>query len=186
MDPIVEQTKQKMQKVLDVLRTDLSTVRTGRAAPSLVENITINAYGGTQKLKIMELATVGTSDPQTLVLTPFDNSIIGEIQKGIAEANVGLNPTIDGVLIRISIPPLSEERRQQLIHLMKQKLENGRIMVRQVRHEAMAEIKKQLNDKSISEDDVLRLEKETQRLTDETIGEIESFGKRKEEELLQI
>lgn len=186
MDPIVNQTKQKMTKVLEVLKTDLSTVRTGRAAPSLVENITISAYGGTQRLKVMELATVGTSDPQTLVITPFDNSIIGEIQKGIIEANVGLNPTIDGILIRISIPPLSEERREQLIHLMKQKLENGRIMVRQVRQETMQEIKKQLNDKLISEDDLMRLEKETQKATDDMISEIENLGKRKEEELLQI
>lgn len=186
MDPIVNQTKQRMAKVLEVLKTDLSTVRTGRAAPSLVENITINAYGGTQRLKVMELATVGTSDPQTLVITPFDNSIIGEIQKGITEANVGLNPVIDGILIRISVPPLSEERRQQLIHLMKQKLENGKIMVRQVRQETMQEIKKQFNDKAISEDDLMRLEKETQKATDDMISEIENLGKRKEEELLQI
>jgi len=183
---LLSETQQKMNKILDVLRTDLSTVRTGRAAPSLVENIVINAYGGTQRLRVMELATIGSSDPQTLVVAPFDNSIIGEIQKGIAQANVGLNPVIDGQLIRIPIPRLSEERRQELIHLMKQKLENGRIMVRQVRHEAMSDIKKGQNDKSISEDEADRSEKEVQKLTDELIGEIEGMGKKKEEELLQI
>ncbi len=183
MDELIQDARIKMQKILDVLRTDLSTVRTGRAAPSLVENIVINAYGGTQRLRVMELATIGSSDPQTLVVTPFDNSITSEIQKGITEANVGLNPVIDGQFIRISIPRLSEERRQELIHLMKQKLENGRIMIRQARHEAMSDIKKQ---KEISEDEVSRLEKETQKLTDELMEEIETMGKKKEEELLQI
>src|SRR3989344_9452356 len=108
MDQLIADTRIKMGKILDVLRTDLSTVRTGRAAPSIVENIVINAYGGSQRLRVMELATIGSSDPQTLVITPFDNSIIGEIQKGILEANVGLNPVIDGQVIRISIPRLSE------------------------------------------------------------------------------
>lgn len=186
MNSIISNLKQQMQKVLEVLKTDLATVRTGRATPSLVENITINAYGGTQRLKVMELATISASDNQTLVITPFDNSIIGEIQKGIHEANVGLNPIIDGVVVRISIPPLSEERRQQLIHLMKQKLEGGKIQVRQVRHEAMTEIKKQSNDKIISEDEMVSLEKETQKETDKIVEEIEVLGKKKEEELMQI
>ncbi len=175
--------KQKMQKVLEVLRTDLATVRVGRAAPSLVENIVINAYGGAQKLRVLELATIGTSDSQTLLITPFDASIIGEIQKGIQEANVGLTPTIDGNVIRISIPPLSEERRVELIKLMHQKLESGRIMIRQARHEAMIEIKKEFNSE---EDEIMRLEKEIQRLTDEIVGEIEAIGKKKEEELTRI
>lgn len=186
MESLVSDVRQKMQKVLEVIKTDFSTVRTGRAAPSLVEHIAINAYGGTQKLKVMELATIHSSDPQTLIITPFDASIIGEIQKGIMEANVGLTPSIDSQVIRISIPPLSEERRQQLIHLMKQKLEGGRIQIRQVRHEAMAEIKKQSNDKIISEDEVTHLEKEIQKLTDDVMGEIEGIGKKKEEDLLQI
>lgn len=184
MDP--EVTHQKMQKVLDVLHGDLATVRTGRAAPSLVENIVISVYGGTTKLRVLELATIATSDPQTLTVTPFDGSIIGEIQKGILEADTGLNPTIDGQLIRINIPQLSEERRQELIKLMHQKLENGKIMVRQVRHEAMDEIKKQYNDKAIGEDDMIRFEKETQKVTDDIMGQIDEMGKKKEEELLQI
>jgi ribosome recycling factor len=182
MDNIVNEARSKMQKVLEVLRNDLATVRTGRAAPSLVENIVISAYGGTQKLKVVELATISTSDSQTIVITPFDSSIIGEIQKGISDAQTGLNPVIDGQLIRISIPQLSEERRKELIHLMRQKLENGRIMARQIRHEAMSDIKKQ----SFSEDEDSRLEKEVQKLTDDIITDIESLGKKKEEELTQI
>ncbi|MGH7246071.1 MAG: ribosome recycling factor [Candidatus Levyibacteriota bacterium] len=183
MDPIAQETKVRMDKVLQLLQQDLGTIRTGRAAPSLVENIVVAVYGGSTKLKVMELATVAASDTQTLVITPFDNSIIGELQKGISEANVGLNPVIDTPVIRISIPPLSEERRQELIHLMKQKLENGKVMLRQARQEAMNEIKK---DEALSEDDVTRLEKEVQHVTDEYMIHVENLGKQKETELMQI
>ncbi len=182
MEEIIQETKQKMQKALEVLRNDLATIRTGKATPSLVENVMINAYGGTAKMRVMELATISASDSHTITLTPFDQSIIGEIQKGIMEANVGLTPTINGEHIRISIPPLSQERREELIHLMKQKLENGHIMVRQIRHDAMNDIKKEEG----SEDESKRLEKEVQKLTDEMTGEIDFLGKKKEEELLQI
>lgn len=174
--------KQRMYKALEVLKNDMATIRTGRAMPSLVETISVMVYGGTTRMKIMELATISASDPQTLLLTPFDPSVLGEIQKGIMEANVGLTPTTDGNNIRIAIPSLSQERREQLIHLMKQKLENGRVMVRQVRHEAMHEIKKL----EASEDEIRKLEKETQEITDNVISEIDSLGKKKEEELLQI
>jgi len=183
MDPIIQSTSQNMSKVLDVIKSDIATVRTGRATPSLVENIVISAYGGSAKLKVMELATIGASDPQTLVITPFDNSTIHEIEKGIQEANTGLNPVVDSPVIRISIPPLSKERREELIHLMKQKLENGKIMIRQNRQEAMNEVKK---DEGLSEDDTRRLEKEIQRVTDEFMGQIDGMGKKKEEELLQM
>lgn len=181
---IVSETKQKMQKVLEVLKADLSTVRTGRAAPSLVENISVLVYGGSTRMKIMELATIHSSDPQTILITPFDASIAGEIQKGILEANVGLTPSSDGQSLRISIPPLSEERRQQLIKLMHQKLENGRVMVRQARHDALNDLKKQTE--GMSEDEVDRIEKEIQKVTDDLTSEIDMIGKKKEDELLQI
>ena len=183
MDPLVTTIKQRIDKVLDILKNDLGTIRTGRAAPSLVENIVIIAYGGTAKLKVMELATIGTTDAQTIVLTPFDPSIANEIRKGITEANVGLNPIVDGPLIRISIPPLSQERREELIKAMKHKLENGRIMIRQARHDAMEQIKKEYEGR---EDDIKRLEKDTQRLIDETMVTVDDLGKQKEAELLQI
>lgn len=186
MDDLITQTREQMQKVLNLLRDDLATVRTGRAAPSLVENIVISAYSGSARLKVMELATITAVDTQTLAVTPFDGSIIGEIQKGIIESGSGLNPVIDGQLIRIAIPMLSEERRQELIKLMKQKLENGKIMVRQARHEAMEEVKKSYNDKAIGEDELSRLEKEIQRATDDTSSQIDEMGKRKEGELMQI
>jgi ribosome recycling factor len=183
MDPFVANTKKRIDKVLDILKGDLATIRTGRATPSLVENIVINAYGGSAKLKVMELATIGSTDAKTLVVTPFDMATINEIQKGIESANVGFHPSIDGNLLRISIPPLSQDRREELIKAMKHKLENGKVMVRQVRHDAMEEIKKEHEG---VEDDIKRLEKDVQRVVDETIVEIESIGKQKETELLQI
>lgn len=176
------QLKQNIQKVMEVMKSDLGTIRTGRATPALVENIVINAYGGTAKLRVMELATVGVSDSQTVVITPFDQSIIGEIQKGIQDANVGLNPSVDGIVLRITLPPLSQERREELSKLMRHKLENGRIMVRQVRHDAMDQIKKM----ELPEDDEARWEKDVQKQIDEAISTIESMGKQKEDELMQI
>jgi ribosome recycling factor len=178
--------KQNMQKVVDVIKVDLGTVRTGRAAPSLVENVVIHAYGGTQNLKVIELAQIAAQDSQTLVITPYDSSIIGEISKGLMEGNIGLTPVIDGQIIRISIPALTEERRQQLVDLVNQKLEGGKVQIRQVRHEAMNDVKKQLNDKTISEDEMFHAEKEVQKLTDDTISELELLGKKKEEELMAI
>ena len=183
MDPLATATKQRIKKVLDVLNNDLATVQTGRATPALVENIVISAYGGTAKLKVMELATVHASDSQTLLLTPFDPSIANDIQKGIMEANVGLNPSTDGNLLRISIPPLSQERREELIKAMKHKIENGKIMVRQVRHDAMDDSKKEYEGR---EDDIKRLEKEVQKIIDDTMVTIDDWGRQKEQELLKI
>jgi ribosome recycling factor len=184
MDPnLINDTKQKMLKVPDILKADLSTIRTGRAAPSLVENIVVSVYGGTTKLKVIELASVTASDSQTIVITPFDGSIIGEIRKGIEVANLGLNPVIDGQVVRISIPPLSQERREELVHLVNQKLEGGKIQVRQMRHEAMQELKK---EEGISEDQIELQEKEIQKLTDEVIELIDQLGEKKKEELMQV
>lgn len=183
MDPVATDASSKMQKVLDVVKHDLASVRTGRATPSLVENIVINAYGGSAKLKVIELATIAAQDTQTLLITPFDHATMHEIEKGIQEANIGLNPVVDSTAIRINLPPLSTERRQELIHLMKQKLENGKVLIRQARQEAMSAIK---NDKELSEDDIMRLEKEVQVVTDKFVAQVDSLGKQKEEELMQI
>ena len=182
----INELKGKMLKAIEVLKGDLGTIRTGRATPALVENITIHAYGGTQHLKVMELATIATTDHQTLVLTPFDQSIDGEIVKGIMETNVGLNPIIDGNVIRISIPSLSEERRAEFVKLMHQKLEGGKVMIRQIRHEVMADIRRKFLAKEMAEDEKTRLEKQIQELTDEMMAEIDVLGEQKEKELMQI
>lgn len=183
MDPIPQEATVQMQKVLDLLKHDLATIRTGRAAPSLVENIVVNAYEGSAKLKIIELATVAAQDTQTLTITPFDHATIHEIEKAIVAANIGVSPVIDSTIIRISLPPLSAERRQELIHLMRQKLENGKVLLRQARQDAMGELRK---DDSLSEDEMRRLEKEVQTVTDKFVAQVETLGKQKEEELLKI
>jgi len=190
MDNVVSEMRGKMQKALQVLQEDLSTVRTGRAMPSLVENVVVSVYqgppaGGT-RLKIKELATISASDPQTLVLNPFDPSIAAEIQKGIMEANIGLTPSSDGNVIRISIPSLSEERRRDLIKLMKQKLENGKISIRQIRQDARNIVRKKHNDKEISEEQMYRADQDIQKITDEVVLAVLEMGSKKEAELLQI
>ncbi len=178
--------RSKMQQVLDLITSDIGSIRTGRATPSLVEGLTIGAYGGTQKLKIVELASITSSDPQTLVIDPWDKSIIGEIRQGIMAANVGMNPMIDGEIIRISFPPLTTEDREKYVKLLSTKLESGRIMVRQVRAEGMHEIKKKFEDKELSEDEKFAQEKRLQELTDEFVGKIDETGEKKKQELLQI
>ncbi len=183
MDQIAQDSQKRIDKILNVVKTDLDTIRTGRATPALVENIVISAYEGSAQLKVMELATVAVTDSQTIVLTPFDPSVASEVVKGIEAANVGFTPIVDGNVIRISIPSLSQERREELIKAMKQKLENGKIMVRQARHEAMENIKKEYEGR---EDDITRAEKEIQKIVDETMEKIEEWGRQKEVELMQI
>ncbi|OGH25105.1 MAG: ribosome recycling factor [Candidatus Levybacteria bacterium RIFCSPLOWO2_01_FULL_39_24] len=186
MDDTVSQMRARMQKALMALQEDLSTVRTGRAMPSLVENVVVSVYAGAQRLRIKELATISASDPQTLVLQPFDGSITGEIQKGIMEANIGLTPSSDGNVIRISIPPLSQERRGELIKLMKQKLENGRIAIRQIRQDARNIVRKQHNNKEISEEQMYGIDQEIQKITDQIMLPVDEMGRKKEAELMQI
>lgn len=186
IDPITNHARDQMKKAIEVTRTDLSSIRSGRATPVLVENIVVSVYGGSQKLKIMELATITTMDAKSIVIAPFDSSITAEIERGLLEANTGFTPVVDGEIIRISLPPLSEERRQEYIKLARTKLEGGRIMVRQVRAEAMKDLKKLEADAQISEDERKHGEKMIQELTDEMVAEIDALGEKKEEELLQV
>jgi ribosome recycling factor len=178
--------KLKMQLAVDALANDIAGVRTGRATPSLVENIIVPAYGGTQRLRVMEVASITASDPTQIVISPWDKSIIGDIRKGIQEANIGMNPSIDGEVIRIIVPPLTTEDREKYVKIVSQKLEAGRISVRQVRGDEMHEIKKRFEAKEITEDDKRDYEKKLQDLTDLYIGKIEEAGEKKKAELLQI
>ena len=186
IEPILNETREKMRKALEVTSNDLASIRSGRANPALVENVVVSVYGGTQHLKIMELSTITTMDSRTIVISPFDPSIIAEIERGLMEANIGLTPVVDGEIIRISIPLLTEERRHEYIKLAKTKLEAGRIMVRQVLAEAMKDLKKMVADNAISEDEQKLGEKHVQELTDEMIAEIDRLGEKKETELLQV
>lgn len=184
MDPIVQNIKMRMDKAVEVMRDDFGTIRTGKANPSLVENVVIQAYGGSTPLKVLELATIHAQDPQTIVITPFDQTVIGEIESGITNANLGFNPVVDGQIIRISIPPLTQERREEFVKVIHQKAENGRIMVRQIRHEGMEEVEKKKDD--VSEDEIEREKKEIQKLTDEYMKKIDDLREEKEKELMTL
>ena len=186
MDNIVSAVRQNMQKAFSVLREDFATVRTGKASPSLVENIIINAYGGTQPLRVLELATIHIESNTTIVINPFDKSIISEIERGIANSNVGLNPILDREVLRINIPPLTEERREELVKLIKKKAEQGKVMLRQARHEGMEDVKKQAEGQGHSEDEVIRIEKEIQKLTDEFSEKVDLLASEKEKELMTL
>ena len=184
-DLFTARIKTSMQKALEVTKTDLGTIRTGRATPALVDHIEVIAYGS-QRMKVRELATVGVADAQTLVIHPFDPSTKDDIIKGIQEANTGLNPVSDGDVVRIAIPSLSAERRQEYIKLAHAKLEAGRVMIRQVRHEEMAKLKRAFEATELTEDEIKRQEKQIQEVTDEMIAEIDLLGDLKEKELMQI
>lgn len=176
----------RMTQVLNLVATDVACIRTGRARPGLVEDLAVSVYGGQQRLKINELATVTSPDAQTLVIDPWDKSIIGEIRQGIMAANIGFNPVIDGQLIRISVPPMTTEDREKFVKLLSTKIENGKIMIRQVRGDNMRDIKKKFEDKELTEDEKFAAEKKLQEITDEYIAKIDEAGEKKKEELLQI
>ena len=185
-EPIVSQVKAKMQKALKIVSEDLSTIRTGRATPALVENVVISAYEDSQKLKVKEMATITTEGPKALAVAPFDPTVISDMEKGINSSNLGFTATVDSNILRITIPALTAERREEFIKLANVKLEGGRVMIRQIRHEVFSSFKRQFEAKEIAEDDRKRLEKDIQIVTDELMAEIELMRKKKEEELSQV
>jgi ribosome recycling factor len=178
--------RSRMQQVIDLLIPDIATIRTGRANPALVSDLEVLVYGGQQKLKINELGTISVPDPATIVIDPWDKSIIGDIRKGIEAANIGLTPSIDGQVIRISLPPLTGEDREKYVRLLNSKLESAKVMVRQIRGDVMHDIKKSFEEKKMSEDERFRAEKKLQELTDEFISKIEEAGDKKRQELTNV
>lgn len=179
-------TKQRMEKALSVLKEDFGTVKTGKAHPQLVENIVISAYGGSARLKVLELATIHVQDHETILITPFDQSVLKDLEKGITDSQMGLGLAVDGANIRVSIPPLTQERREEFVKLIHKKAENGKIMIRQARQESKDQIEKLKKDGEINEDDVERLEKDVQKLTDEFVEKIEDIAKLKEQDLMTV
>lgn len=176
----------KMQSTLDVIASDIAGIRTGRASPSLVENIVCPAYGGTQRLRVMELASISVPDPTQIIINPWDKSIIGDIRKGIMEANIGLTASVDGEVIRIIVPPMTTEDREKYVKLLSGKLENGKVAIRQIRGDEMRSIKDKFEAKEITEDDKFSFEKKVQEITDEFVGKIDEMGEKKKAELMQI
>lgn len=173
--------QKKMEDAVEHLKSELAQIRTGRANASLVSDIICDAYNA--KMMVKELAQISTPEPTVLLISPYDKSIITNIVGGITKASAGLNPVVDGDLIRVVIPPLTTERREEFIKQMHKILEKYKVEVRQVRHETREVLK---DSESISEDEKERLEEQLQKLHDEYIESIEVVGKAKEEELRQV
>ncbi|OGY23197.1 MAG: ribosome recycling factor [Candidatus Woykebacteria bacterium RBG_13_40_15] len=184
LDHLLKETKERMQKALEHLHGELVGVRTGRANPSLLEEIKVEAYG--TKMNLRDLASINAPEPRLLVVQIWDQNNLSLIEKAIRDANIGLNPVAEGNLIRVAIPPLNEERRKEMIKLVNERTESARVAVRQIRREAIEEIDKLEKSKKISEDDRFRKDEEIQKITEGFSGEIENIAKGKEKEILQV
>lgn len=181
----INATRSRMTKVILLLAEELAGLKAGRANPAMIERILVEAYE--TKMPLVELATITTAPPNQLLVTPFDQAIIKNIEQALGlDRNLGLSVMADGGTIRVGIPSLTEERREQFVKILNQKLESAKIMVRQVRHDLMAEIKRSAEAKELNEDERFRQEEELQKITDEFVGKIEEMGKAKEAELLAI
>lgn len=179
-----EEMRRKMERALAFVSQDLAGVKTGRAKPSLIEHVSVEAYPG-QKLSLVELASITAPDAHLLVVSPWDKSILSAVAKALQVASLGLNPVVDGEVIRISVPPLTSERREELVKLVRQKIESGRQMLRTVRNETKRLIEEMKGDAGVSEDDIERNLEQVQKVLDEFMGKLEELGKAKEQELLQ-
>ncbi|HEX8310156.1 MAG TPA: ribosome recycling factor [Chthoniobacteraceae bacterium] len=183
-DEILLETEEAMEKGVDYMTHEFSSVRTGKASPAIVENIDVEAYGSQMKLK--QLALITTPEPRMLVIQPFDASTTKDIERAIKESKVGINPTVDGKIIRMPIPQLSEERRKDLVKSIKQMAEEARVRVRSARREGLDGIKKAQKDGKATEDDLETYEKEIQKLTDSSVKRIEDALASKEAEIMKV
>ena len=176
--------RSRMGKATDDLRAELATIRTGRASTALLEHLKVEYYGTPTPLN--QVATLGVPDPSLLTVQPWDPSLLPSIEKIIRSSGLGLNPVNDGKILKVPIPALTEERRKELVKHLHKVLENHRTAVRNIRRDGNEELKKLLKDKKISEDDEHRGLEEIQKLTDETMEKLESVGKGKEREILEM
>ena len=176
--------EEKMGVVLDVQKNEFAAVRTGRANPSLLDRIQVDYYGTMTPLT--QMATVSTPDPRTLMVTPWDKSMLAKIEKAILASDLGLTPTNDGTVVRMSLPHLTEERRRDLVKLVKKIAEDMRIAIRNVRRDAVEAVKKQEKDGEITEDDLKRAQDEIQKATDKHIAEVDKILAAKETEIMQV
>jgi ribosome recycling factor len=173
-----------MDKTQQALLHEFSTVRTGRASASVLDKIHVDAYGSSMPLN--QLANIKVPEPQTIIIEPWDKSVMGAIEKAIQSSDLGLNPSNDGQLIRLPFPPLTEERRKDLVKLCKGYAEEARVAIRNVRRDANHKLDKLGKDGEVSEDDVRRAEADVQKLTDEHVKQIDEALKRKEAEIMEV
>lgn len=180
----LKDAEDRMTKAIEALERDLATVRTGRANPSLVDQLKVDYYGTPTPLQ--QLATVNVPEARLLVIQPYDKGSVGAIEKALLKSDLGLNPTNDGSIIRLAIPPLTEDRRKDLVKTVHKKVEDGRVAIRNVRRDAHEMLRDLKRDKEISEDQEHNAQEELQKVTDRFIAEADNVGKEKEQELLEV
>lgn len=184
MQPIISENKPRYEKVIEYLQGELATIRTGRANPALVEDVTVTAYGSETPLK--GLATINVPDSKTLTIEPWDKSILKDIEAAIQKADLGLNPNVDSDIIRLVMPEMTEDNRKDMVKRMKEKLEEARVKVRQVREDLRDQIGKMEKDKEISEDEKYSMQEDVDKVTKEFSERIDEIGKQKEAEIMTV
>ena len=180
----LDEAREKMEKAIEILAEDLSTVQAGRATPGMIEMIRVEAYD--TQMPLVELATISAPEPRLLTFRPFDPTSIKAIERAILASDLGLTPNNDGKMIRLNIPSLTEERRHELVRVVKNRTEEARVSVRNVRRDTQNDVREFEREKIISEDDLKRGEDELQKLTDHYIDVINQTGQRKETEVLEV
>jgi ribosome recycling factor len=183
-DSAMKEAADKMGKAISVVKEELSGIRTGRATPALLSRLVVDYYG--TQVPIQQLASFSVPEPRTLVVQPFDRNAISTMEKAIMASDVGITPSNDGSVIRLAFPPLTEERRKELVKVVHHRAEEGRVAVRNVRRHSKEELERLEREGGISEDDLIRLEKELQKLTDRYVAEIDELLAHKEQELKEI
>jgi ribosome recycling factor len=184
LDDFLLEAEEKMIKTEQVVVNEFAAVRTGKASAGLIENVLVEVYGS--QMRIRELAGITTPEPRTLSIQPWDANSLHAIEKAIQKANLGLTPSIQGKIIRIFFPELSQERRQEFVKIVRKLAEDGRVAIRHVRRDAMEQVKKHGHDSGTTEDDVKHAEKELQKLTDEYTGKIDGHVATKEKEIMTV
>jgi len=182
--PTVEDAKVRMDEALEAIRREFATVRTGKATPALLDTVRVEAYGG--KMPLNQVATVSTPDNSLIVVQPFDKTLLADIERAIMMADLGLNPSNDGNLIRVPIPPLNEERRKEFVKVLHKMAEEGRISIRHARRIVREEIHALVKEHEIGEDDARRREDALEKLTQKFTDKIDEMLKHKEEEVMAI
>jgi ribosome recycling factor len=183
-DDILLEAEDRMSKALEVMNNEFKTIRTGRSNPALIENVKVDAYGAPTPLR--QVAQISTPDPRTLMVKPFDPSLVAAIDKGIAASDLGLNPQNDGKIVRIVIPPLSEERRKQFAEVVRKAGETARVHLRNVRRDANRQIDDLEKEKKVSEDEKFRLRDQLQKSVDEYEEKVTRAVERKSKEIMEV
>jgi ribosome recycling factor len=181
---LLDDLRDRMDKSVEALREDLMSVRTGRASPALVEKIPIEYYGTTTPL--IQMASIAVPEPRLLVIRPWDPSALADIERALLKSDLGLTPMNDGTLIRLSIPRLTEERRRELVRLVSRRIEEARVSIRNLRRDALEDLREFEKEKLISEDEFYRGKDDLQEITDEYITQIDQIGEQKEKEVMEI